>query len=164
ALVPVLFSLSKKIGMESAVRLLSSDSFCARADTLLPVLDRLSGQLGTESAVRLLSCDGFCVREGELMAKFPEIQSVLGEKGAIRVLSNPYLVTMDASQWGEFMKFVQNAQPGDTSSYLGTVRLVGKCKKVGWGVCSELYRGASQHQKTRAGFEGLVDAYAQEAL
>ncbi|KAI8830810.1 hypothetical protein BJ741DRAFT_618719 [Chytriomyces cf. hyalinus JEL632] len=162
--MPIFGTLSNTVGTKNAVALLSTGSFCARTDTLLPVLDRLSGQLGTESAVRPLSCDGFCVREGELMAKFPEIQSVLGEKGAVRVLSNPYLVTMDASQWGEFMKFVQNAQPGDTSSYLGTVRLVGKCKKVGWGVCSELYRGASQHQKTRAGFEGLVDAYAQEAL
>ncbi|KAJ3384181.1 hypothetical protein HDU80_001059 [Chytriomyces hyalinus] len=163
-LLPVLESLSEKIGTKSAVTLLSASSFCARAESLMPVLDELSDKLGTESAVRLLSSDCFCVRVDELMAKYPEIQAVLGEKGAVRVLSNDYLASMGTTQWREFMEFIRNAQPGDTLSYLGSSKTVSKCKKVGWGNCADLYRNASQQEKTRAGFEKLVDAYALEAL
>ncbi|KAJ3232915.1 hypothetical protein HDU81_002602 [Chytriomyces hyalinus] len=98
------------------------------------------------------------------MAKFPHIQAALGEKGAIRVLSNDSPASMDASQWQEFMKFIRNAQPGDTLSYLGSTRILATCKKVGWGKCLDLYRHAPQHEKTRVGFERLVDTYTQEAL
>ncbi|KAJ3376744.1 hypothetical protein HDU80_003789, partial [Chytriomyces hyalinus] len=163
-LLPILDSLSKAIGTKYAVRLLSKDSFCGRANSLLPVVDHLSDKFGPESAVRLLACDGFCVRVDELMAKFPYIEAVLGEKGAVRVLSNGYLASMETPQWQEFMEFIRNAQPGDAMSYLGSMLLVGKCKRVGWGVCSNLYQVASQQERTRAGFEKLVDAYAQEAL
>ncbi|KAJ3380506.1 hypothetical protein HDU80_002091 [Chytriomyces hyalinus] len=173
-LLPTLNSLSKKLGMEAAVALLSTNSFCVRVEALLPILDSLStaigtnyalsDKLGTEAAVRLLSWNGFCVRVDELMAKVPDIEAVLGEKGAVRVLSNPYLVSMDTPQWQEFMEFIRNAQPGDAMSYLGSILLVGKCKRVGWGICSDLYQLASQQERTRAGFEKLMDAYAQEAL
>ncbi|KAJ3397338.1 hypothetical protein HDU80_009610, partial [Chytriomyces hyalinus] len=148
------------IGTKSAVTLLSANSVFCRADSLLPVLDELSDKLGAESAVRLLSCGSFCVRVDELMAKYPEIQAVLGEKAAVRVLSNTYLASMDAQQWREFMQFIRDAQPDHVMSYLGA-SLVGKCKKVGWSMCADLYRNASQQEKTRARFEKLLDAYAQ---
>ncbi|KAI8827324.1 hypothetical protein BJ741DRAFT_675800 [Chytriomyces cf. hyalinus JEL632] len=163
-LMPVLNNLSEKIGTKSAVALLSTGSFCARAESLLPALDHLSDKLGKVSAVRLLSWNGFCVRVDELMAKYPEIQAVLGEKGAVRVLSNAYLASMDALQWRELLAFIRNVQPGDTLSYLGSNEMMSNCKKVGWGNCAELYRNASQEERTRAGFLRLVDEYAREAL
>ncbi|KAJ3264552.1 hypothetical protein HDU77_008196 [Chytriomyces hyalinus] len=159
-LLPVLNILSEKIGTKSTVTLLS----CVRAETLLPVLDRLYDHLGTESAVRLLSHDSFCACVDTLMAKFPDIQTVLGEKGDIRVLSNDSLASMDAAQWQESMEFIRNAQPEHVILYLGTLRMVGKCKKVGWGKCADLYQKASEQEKTRTGFEKLVDEYTQKTL
>ena len=73
-----LTKLKKELGVKPAVRLLSTDSFCASIETLLPHLTTLKKELGVEPAVRLLSTNSFCAAIDKLLPHLAKLKKELG--------------------------------------------------------------------------------------
>jgi len=85
--VDTLAKLKTELGVEPAVRLLSTGSFCAAIETLLPHLATLKKELGVEPAVQLLSTNSFCAAIETLFPHLAKLKTELGVKPAVRLLS-----------------------------------------------------------------------------
>ena len=83
-------------GLPNAVRLLSTNSFCAAVDKLLPHLAALKTELGVEPAVRLLSTGSFCAAIETLSPHLATLKTELGVEPAVRLLStNSFCASID---------------------------------------------------------------------
>ena len=87
-LLPLLDTLTTKVGSKSAIRLLSTDSFCAGIDYLLPLLDSLTTKVGSKSAIRLLASGGFCANISIVLPALDILIGKLDKDNAVSILAS----------------------------------------------------------------------------
>ncbi len=97
--VDTLTTLKKELGVEPAVRLMSTNSFCAAIETLLPHLATLKKELGVEPAVRLMSTNSFCAAIETLLPHLATLKKELGVESAVRLMStDSFCASIDSEQ------------------------------------------------------------------
>jgi hypothetical protein len=103
-------TLKKELGVEPAVRLMSTDSFCAAIETLLPHLTTLKEELGKDAAVRLLSTDSFCAAIDKLLPHLTEIRKDFDAEEAVKLFFSDSFDYLDSNESSALMTFSSSSQ------------------------------------------------------
>ena len=154
-----LTTLTTRLGVDAAVRLMSTDSFCASIDKLLPHLATLKTELGVETAVKLFCSDSFCSHIESLVPRLPELKRILGLDGILVIFSNNSIPSMNGQQWIDFMKFIEVAKKEHVMTFTKNMGCVSKCKKYGWDIALIVYKDLTS-SKTQRGFPKALIEYA----